>query len=108
MWERRGRRARSAACDFERHLGVERDDFRHGDVEVGRRRLRRLRTVDDSMRSYRYVCRLSPIKYLNTVNTFIKAKTITPVSALQTPSPDRDDWSDVVAVPRRSRPSGAI
>ncbi|XP_026319072.1 uncharacterized protein LOC113229625 isoform X3 [Hyposmocoma kahamanoa] len=76
LWERRGRRARSAACDFERRLDMERDDIRHGDVETGRRRLRRLRTVDDTTRPYRY-----------------------------TPSPDRDDWSDVVAVvPRRSRP----
>lgn len=37
------------------------------------------------------------------------SKTINPTFALQTPSPDRDDWSDVVAVaPRRSRPPGTI
>lgn len=65
LWERRGRRARSAACDFERRLEVEKDDFRHGDVESGRRRLRRLRTVDDTVRPYRYVCYLNLAKYIH-------------------------------------------
>lgn len=110
LWERRGRRARSAACDFEQRLEVERDDFRHGDVESGRRRLRRLRTVDDTVKPYRYVCYMNLVKYLHQVRIFIlQSKTINSAYALQTPSPDRDDWSDVVAVaPRRSRPPGAI
>ncbi|XP_049872655.1 uncharacterized protein LOC126371415 isoform X2 [Pectinophora gossypiella] len=78
--ERRGRRARSAMYDYERRWDDERrrwDDER--DVEQGRpRRLRRLQTVDDSGRPYRY-----------------------------TPSPDREEWSDEIAVvPRRPRQSG--
>ncbi|CAH2084354.1 unnamed protein product [Euphydryas editha] len=73
--KRRGRRARSAIYDYERRW--DEDDDRC-DVERGRRRLRRLQTVEDTVRApYRY----------------------------QTPSPERDEWSDEAPPLRRGRSS---
>ncbi|KAI5633331.1 ion channel domain-containing protein [Phthorimaea operculella] len=80
-YDRRGRRARSAVYDYERRYDdCDYDDYRPRDPEIGRpRRLRRLQTVDETARV--------PHRY--------------------TPSPERDDWSDEVAVvPRRGRPPG--
>ncbi|KAJ0183563.1 hypothetical protein K1T71_001539 [Dendrolimus kikuchii] len=77
--KRRNRRARSAIYDYEPRWEDERDERR--DFETARnRRLRRLQTLDDSGRPYRY-----------------------------TSSPEREDWSDeVVAVPRRNKPPSQV
>lgn len=73
--KRRDRRARSAIYDYEHRWEEEGNDRRH--FETARnRRLRRLDTLDNSGRSYRY-----------------------------TSSPEREEWSDeVVPVPRRPKP----
>ncbi|XP_052740949.1 uncharacterized protein LOC112044115 [Bicyclus anynana] len=70
----RGRRAKSAVYESERRYD-EWDDER--DVERGRRRLRRLHTVDDTPHAR------APQRY--------------------TPSPERDDWSDEPPPIRRGR-----
>ncbi|CAH0719747.1 unnamed protein product, partial [Brenthis ino] len=73
---RRGRRARSAACGYEKRAGGAGEVAERGYVERPRR-LRRLYTVEDAARG--------PHRY--------------------TPSPDRDDWSDEAPPLRRGRPA---
>ncbi|XP_026496414.2 uncharacterized protein LOC113400931 [Vanessa tameamea] len=72
--KKRGRRARSAIYDYERCWDEGEDE--RWDVERGRKRLRRLQTVDDTVKaSHRY-----------------------------TPSPEREEWSDEAPPLRRGRP----
>ncbi|CAG9787570.1 unnamed protein product [Diatraea saccharalis] len=71
---RRGRRARSAMVECETRWE---DEFEDRRFDPGRRRLRRLHTVEDNVRPYRHY----------------------------TPSPEQDEWSDdMIAMPRRNRP----
>ncbi|XP_063826522.1 uncharacterized protein LOC135076006 [Ostrinia nubilalis] len=71
---KRGRRAKSAAYEYEHRWDDDLEDGRRPDPRA--RRLRRLQTVEDGARPYRHY----------------------------TPSPERDDWSDEVAIPKRNRP----